>query len=155
MEFRQEIEESLHLFRVLARAYRSVSEHSIRSSKSLGLHPTEFAVLELLLHNGPQPLNTIASRLLLVSGSVTYVADKLEKKGWIRRVPCSNDRRVTLVTLTDEGNRLMEDIFPGHAARIHNALSPLSREEKQALIRLLKKMGIAAQEKMEQGKREH
>ena len=59
-----------------------MSEHSIRDSKEHGFNPTEFAVLELLYTRGPQKLQQIGSRLLLVSGNVTYVIDKLERNGF-------------------------------------------------------------------------
>ena len=84
----EEAELALHLFKVLSQAYHSVIEHSIRLSKKNGFNPTEFAVLELLYQQGPQPLQVIGSRLLMVSGGVTYVVDKLEKSGLLYRQPC-------------------------------------------------------------------
>lgn len=71
---------SLDLFIVLARAYNSVVAHSIRDIQSHGLNSTEFGVLDLLYHKGPQPLQKIGEKVLISSGNITYVADKLQKK---------------------------------------------------------------------------
>jgi len=140
----QQIERSLRLFRVLNRAFRSVSEHSTRDIKSYGLNPTEFAVLELLYHKGPIPLQQIGSRLLILSGGVTYTVDKLENAGYVSRRSCAEDRRVTYAEVTEEGKRLMESIFPKHAAALHRAVSGLTEDEKDQAIELLKKLGIEA-----------
>ena len=43
-------------------------------------------MLELLFHKGDQPLQQIGGKILLASGSMTYVIDKLEKKEYIKRV---------------------------------------------------------------------
>ncbi|HZG55130.1 MarR family transcriptional regulator [Paenibacillus sp.] len=143
-EMDQQIERSLRLFRVLYRAFRSVSEHSTRDIKAHGLNQTEFAVLELLYHKGPIPLQQIGSRLLILSGGVTYTVDKLENAGYVSRRNCSEDRRVTYADVTEEGKRLMETIFPLHASVLNRAMSGLTEDEKDQAIELLKKLGMEA-----------
>lgn len=76
----REQEQSLKLFIVLSRAYRSINDHMNKHIHHHGLNPTEFAVLELLYHKGDQPLQQIGDKILLASGSITYVVDKLEQK---------------------------------------------------------------------------
>ncbi|MBO8164171.1 MAG: MarR family transcriptional regulator [Brevibacillus sp.] len=147
-ETSRETEQALHLYRVFSRAYRSVTEHSLRDIKSHGLHPTEFAVLELLYHKGPQPLQQIGASILLASGSVTYVIDKLEKNGMLIREPCPKDRRVTHATLTQKGRSLMEQIFPTHAEVIRLAVSGLDEQEKKQAIALLRKLGTEAAKRL-------
>lgn len=142
-----EIEQSMHLLRVLARSYSSVSTHSFGSCKKFGFNPTEFAVLELLYHKGPQKLNEIGSRLLLVSGGVTYVVDKMVAAGLVIREPCQTDRRVIYAKLTEKGRRTIEEIAPKHAENLHEAVSGLTPAEKEKLIDLLKKMGKEAERK--------
>jgi MarR family 2-MHQ and catechol resistance regulon transcriptional repressor len=138
------VERSLRLFRVLNRACRSVSEHSVRDIKTYGLNPTEFAVLELLYHKGPIPLQQIGNRLLILSGGVTYTVDKLENAGYVARRSCAEDRRVTFAEVTETGKQLMETIFPRHALALHAAMSGLTDEEKEQAVELIKKLGIEA-----------
>ena len=133
---------ALHLYRVLARTFHSVMDHTTEDLKSYGLPATEFAVLELLYHKVPQPLQKIGEKILRTSGSVTYVIDKLEKSGLISREPDQADRRVTYAVLTPVGRGRMDEIFPAHAMRISECCSHLSETEKTDLTRLLKKLGL-------------
>lgn len=141
----EQINQSLKLFIVLSRAYRALNEEVNKVIQQNGLNPTEFAVLELLYHKGDQPLQQIGGKILLASGSITYVVDKLEQKGLLRRVGCPKDRRVTYAQITDDGKKLIEEIFPEHSQRIHELTQVLEVEEKETAIELLKKLGISVE----------
>ncbi|KSU86953.1 MarR family transcriptional regulator [Priestia flexa] len=143
---REELDQSLKLFIVLSRANRSVMEHVHKFIQQHGMNPTEFAVLELLYHKGKQPLQQIGGKILLASGSITYVIDKLEKKSFLERVACPNDRRVTYAQITEAGKEMIESMFPDHEKRIHSILSVLTSEEQEVAISLLKKIGHYADE---------
>lgn len=136
-----EEQQALRLFIVLSRAFRAINEYSNQYIQKCGLHPTEFAVLELLYHKGEQPLQQIGEKILLASGSITYVVDKLEKRGLLMRVTCPEDRRVTFAHITEKGKELISSIFPEHQSRIQKSMSVLSSEEKEMAIELLKKIG--------------
>ncbi|MCE5168640.1 MarR family transcriptional regulator [Paenibacillus profundus] len=141
----RETETSLHLFRVFSKAFKSVADHSAAGCKVEGFNPTDFAVLEMLHHKGPQPIQQIGAKLLLQSGNVTYVIDKLERNGLLRRHPCAKDRRVIFAELTDMGHEEMNAIFPKQAQTLRRAMSGLTLEEKEQAISLLKKLGIQAE----------
>lgn len=140
---KESTDQSLKLFIVLSRAYRAVNEKVNKVIQKNGLNPTEFAVLELLYHKGDQPLQQIGGKILLASGSITYVVDKLEEKGYLNRVACPKDRRVTYASISAEGKDLIEGMFPEHSALIHELMSSLSDEEKSQAIDLLKKLGLS------------
>lgn len=137
---------SLKLFVVLSRANRTVSDRIQEDIKSHGVNPTEFAVLELLFHKGDQPIQHIGKRILLSSGSITYVVDKLEEKKLLQRKPCPEDRRVIYAAITEKGKQFMEAIFPEHQKAIQEMFGKLNTSEKKRLINLLKKLGIPLQE---------
>ncbi|WP_445322326.1 MarR family winged helix-turn-helix transcriptional regulator [Paenibacillus sp. IHBB 10380] len=137
---------SLDLFIVLARAYNSVIAHSTRSIHSYGLNSTEFGVLDLLYHKGPQPLQKIGERVLISSGNITYVADKLQKKNLLIRIASPDDRRVIFADLTEEGRSFIEQMFPQHQKVLVNAVKGLNEAEKKDAIVLLKKLGLSADE---------
>lgn len=140
-----ETEAALHLFRVFSKAFKSVTDHSAAGCKIEGYNPTDFSVLEMLYHKGPQPIQQIGSKLLLQSGNVTYVIDKLERNGMLRRHPCATDRRVIFAELTDKGREEMQGLFPKHSVLLKRAMSGLTLEEKKEAIQLLKKLGIQAE----------
>lgn len=134
---------SLKLFIVLSRAHKVISEKTNRLLADHGLNPTEFAVLELLYHKGAQPIQKIGGKILLASGSMTYVIDKLERRGYLVRNVFDADRRVTFVDITDEGKALIAEIFPLHEQNLHELMSALDDEEKETAIGLMKKLGLS------------
>jgi MarR family transcriptional regulator, 2-MHQ and catechol-resistance regulon repressor len=138
------VSQSLKLFIVLSRAYKAINEHVNKVIQASGLNPTEFAVLELLYHKGDQPMQQIGGKILLASGSITYVVDKLEQKGLLIRIACPNDRRVTFAQITEKGKDFIQEIFPEHALQIHSLMSSLTDSEKLEAIELLKKLGLPA-----------
>jgi MarR family transcriptional regulator, 2-MHQ and catechol-resistance regulon repressor len=139
----KDTERALKLFIVLSRASKVILEEAHKTSEKHGLNPTEFAVLELLYHKGRQPIQKIGQKILLRSGSMTYVVDKLEKRGLLERVYCEEDRRVTYMSITSDGVELMTSIFPEHAATIESIMSALTVDEQEQAIELLRKLGLS------------
>jgi MarR family 2-MHQ and catechol resistance regulon transcriptional repressor len=146
-EVNQDKDPALQLFVVLSRAYKTLMEHAKQDIMRYKLNPTEFAVLELLYNKGAQPIQKIGDRILLASGSITYVVDKLEKKEYLIRKPCPEDRRVTYAEITKKGKDLMDTIFPEHMEAIKKMMEALDKEEMVVTTRSLKKLGIKAKEK--------
>jgi MarR family 2-MHQ and catechol resistance regulon transcriptional repressor len=138
-----EIEEaaSLKLFVVLSKAYKTLMDLAVKDMKSHGLSSAEFMVLEVLYHRTRIPLQQIGEKILVTSGSITYNIDKLENKGLLKRVPCSDDRRVTYAEITEAGRELFDDIFPQHVSSLHRLMGGLNTEEKEQATELLKKLG--------------
>lgn len=139
----EDTKQSLKLYIVMSRAMKAINEQTTKFFQDNGLNPTEFAVLELLFHKGRQPLQQIGSKILLASGSITYVVDKLEKRGYLARIHCPTDRRVTYAEITDAGNAFMAELFPLHEQQMHELVSALSPDEKETAIELLKKLGLS------------
>jgi len=138
-------DESLALYISLSRASQWVNAHADRDIRQSGLNRTEFGVLELLYHKVAQPIQQIGSKVLMSSGNITYVVDKLEKKELVRRNASTQDRRLIYAEITQTGEQFIEEVFPAHAAVIDQAVSGLTSEEKRVATQLLKKLGLAAQ----------
>src|SRR5208283_160175 len=130
-----------HLWLVLMKAYRTLSQVDARSIAASGLGISDFAVLEVLLHKGPLPVNAIGRHVMLTSGSITTAIDRLEKKQLVRRKSNPEDRRVTYVALTRAGSTLIRRIFKVHAERLETLFEPLNMTERSSLGTLLKKIG--------------
>ena len=139
-----EREEALHLFVVLARSAASVARRPALHVARHGLTPGDFAVLEALYHKGPMLLGEVQKKILVSSGGVTYLVDRLERLGLVERRSCPGDRRAKFAALTGAGAELMERVFPSHAAAIEEAVSGLTRAERRTVTRLLRKLGLAA-----------
>src|SRR5688500_6609699 len=117
----EEQQTALKLWVILARAYASISARAQDDVREDGLSIGEFAVLELLFHRGQTLLGEIQQRILVSSGGITFLVDKLVEKGLVERRKCPDDRRARYAALTKDGDRLMRRIFPRHARRITEA----------------------------------
>jgi MarR family 2-MHQ and catechol resistance regulon transcriptional repressor len=138
---------ALKLWVVLARAYAAVEAQLAADIGQHDLTVTEFGILEALHHKGPLLLGEIQKKVLVTSGGITYLVDRLETKGLVRRENCPTDRRARYAVLTPAGSRLIARIFPGHAAVIGDLFSTLTaREQEQAAV-LLRRLGTAAAER--------
>jgi MarR family 2-MHQ and catechol resistance regulon transcriptional repressor len=131
----------IHLWLVLWRAYEALHSHAERHIHSLGLGFSEFAVLELLLHKGPTPVNAIGAAVHLTSGSITTAIDRLETKGLVARYEHPTDRRARLVRLTKQGRGLIEAAFQEHVSAMQTATAGLTAGERAKAAELLKKLG--------------
>lgn len=130
----------------MLRAAHHVSEFSRQNVKTYGLNITEFAVLELLYHKGDQPIQMIGKKILIASSSITYVVDKLEKKGYVERIDCPTDRRVIYASLTENGRALIERIFPQHAEAITQLFEGMDEQQLQQFIDISKQVGKKAEQ---------
>ncbi|RST77454.1 MarR family transcriptional regulator [Siminovitchia acidinfaciens] len=134
----------LKSFVVLMKAAKSIEEKVKQDVANYDVNLSEFAVLEALYHKGQLTVQQICSKVLIASGSMTYVIDKLEKKGMLERKTCPVDRRVIHVILTEQGNAFMEKVFPVHQQLIDKIFGDLGEKDKESLISMLKKIGQKA-----------
>jgi len=101
----------------------------------------QFGVLEALAHLGPMKMCDLGGKLLMSGANVTGVVDRLESKGFVRRVMQVGDRRTYIIHLTDAGGKLISKIFSRHAKVIEELSGRLTSSEKRQLASLLKKLG--------------
>jgi len=123
---------------------RAVEAHALKSIAAKPICGSDFAVLEAVLHKGPLPVNAIGRKVLLKSGSITAAVDRLETRGLVVRRAHPTDRRARVVHLTPDGKRLITGVFAEHERDMERAASALSPAERATIIRLLKKLGLAA-----------
>ncbi|MUK89356.1 MarR family transcriptional regulator [Ornithinibacillus sp. L9] len=132
---------SLKAFVVLMKASKSIQEKVKKDISDHGMKTSDFAVLEALYHKGRQTVREISQAVLINTGSITYVIDKLETKGYLERSNCQEDRRVVYIQITDQGKQLMDEIFPKHQKVIDQLFADVTDEEKVNLIDILKRAG--------------
>jgi MarR family 2-MHQ and catechol resistance regulon transcriptional repressor len=133
-----------HLWLVMMKAHRTLERLAARSIESCDVCLSDFAVMEMLLHKGPQPVNEIGRRIELTSGAITTAVDRLESRGLVTREAHESDRRARIVRLTARGKQDAQSAFAVHKIAMDVAASALSKTERATLIQLLKKLGISA-----------
>jgi MarR family 2-MHQ and catechol resistance regulon transcriptional repressor len=136
----------VHLWLVLMKAFQALIPHAAGSIKRTKLGDSDFRVLEVLLHKGPLPVNTLGPKVWLTPGSISVAVDRLVKKGLVSRRDHPDDRRVRRVQLTPKGRGLITRGFGEHAAAMEDVVGVLSKNERLTLLRLLKKLGKHAAE---------
>ena len=125
---------------LLMKTTKAIQERIKREMITNQLNITEFSVLEVLFLQGKQTIQQIGTSILIASGSMTYVIDKLEQKGLLNRNACPDDRRVIHVILTEDGNDLMQKIMPNHQDMVTYMFGSLTEDESETMVKLLKKV---------------
>src|SRR5438034_3880761 len=105
-----------HLWLVMMKAHRALGRLATQSIESSEVCLSDFAVMEMLLHKGPQPVNQIGRRIELTSGAITTALDRLECGGLVTREAHSSDRRARIVRLAAAGKAQAAKIFAAHKA---------------------------------------
>jgi MarR family 2-MHQ and catechol resistance regulon transcriptional repressor len=96
----QGIQEPEHVWLVMMKAMRALTRYAAAGIEETGLGLSDFGVLEVLLHKGPLPVNTIGPIVDLTPGSISIAVDRRFEKGLVSRVESTEDRRVRIVALT-------------------------------------------------------
>jgi MarR family 2-MHQ and catechol resistance regulon transcriptional repressor len=135
----------VHVWLILMKAYGAIQAVAAKSIADSNLCPSDFQILEILLHKGALPVNTIGRKIMLTSGSISTAVGRLEKRKLVRRDPSVDDARVIYVSLTGTGHALIQRIFSRHAQRMEDVFGLLSDEERLWLEELLKKVGKHAE----------
>jgi DNA-binding MarR family transcriptional regulator len=125
----------------LGRLHALMSRAIAEGFAAHGLQIGEFDVLAALRRSGDpftmKPTD-LARVLMLSPAGMTNRVDRLEAAGWIERRDDPDDRRSSLVRLTDEGRRLVDRAVTDHVANEARLLEPLSATDRAALDRALR-----------------
>jgi DNA-binding MarR family transcriptional regulator len=109
----------------------------------LGLNDRDYGVLAPLRRAGaPYELTPteLAKHRMMTSGGMTAALDRLERKGLLARVPNPDDRRGSLVRLTESGLAAIDEAMTQHVAVEHRLVAALDDNELAHLQQLLRKL---------------
>ena len=124
---------------VFTRAEQKIHKIEYETIKAGGLTNSQFAVLEVLYSKGDLKICEIIEKILTTSGNVTVVIKNLEKDGLVSKKIDPEDKRSMLISITDKGKKVMDEIFPKHVDNINKIFDILTIEEKLELKKILKK----------------
>ena len=99
---------------------------------------TQYITMMALWENESMNVRELGSRLFLDSGTLTPLLKKLENKGYIKRSRSKEDERNLIVTLTDKGWELREEMLS--IPRSMASCVDLDQQEAADLYRLLYKV---------------
>ena len=115
----------------------AVMRYAAATAKRMGLEASELSALEHLQAAGPITLGRLGERLSMSPGAVTALVDRLERKGYVERIPNPKDRRSALVSETEVGLRdSLEHLWP-YIEEMRGIEGRFSGEERAIIARFL------------------
>lgn len=117
--------------------------------KELGkidLRLTEYRVLQQLSESGPTPMAKFSNEMLVTKAAITAITDEMERKGLVRRVRDSGDRRIVKVEMTPAGKKLFTLAKNRHDAVVTKLVSLLDPNEIRGVLRSYEKLNKFADE---------
>lgn len=143
---REKTPEAIHTCDIMLKALRAIRHLALPPILKEGLGDSDFRVLDVLLQQGPMPVNALGPKVDLNPGSVSVAVDRLYKKGLVSRVESESDRRVRTVSLTEKGRRVFVPTFRQNAALIQRAFRDVSPEEQRQMEEVLERIAKRAEE---------
>jgi DNA-binding MarR family transcriptional regulator len=125
-------------FSSVARKLRETSQETLAP---WDITPAQFRALRVLRRNDVMRLSELSDRLQIAPRSTTEVIDALEARDLVRRRPDPDDRRATLVEVTEHGTGVLDAIRAvrgTEAERVFDVLSPADRAELSRILRTLR-----------------
>src|SRR5579863_416480 len=119
----QGIQATDHVWLVMMKAMRALRRYAAAGIEETGLGLSDFGVLEVLLHKGPLPVNTIGPIVDLTAGSISIAVERLVQKDLVSRIESAEDRRVRIVALTLRGKALIVSAFRKHSGQMRKVFS--------------------------------
>ena len=130
--------------KILIGLHKNVKELDRRTldiARSYGLSFSQFMVLEALYSKGNLSIGEVREAILSSVGTISLVVKNLEKMGYVKRKTDENDKRVSILYLTDEGRDVIDKVIPENETMIYDYMKDLSGGEIETLLSLLKKLG--------------
>jgi MarR family transcriptional regulator, lower aerobic nicotinate degradation pathway regulator len=112
----------------------------LEQAKSYDFTPVQYAALVAIGNHPGLDQTTLCNAIALDRSTIGDVVGRLEKKGLIRRLNGSSDRRTKSLHITPAGSRLIRDIEPSVEETQRLILAPLKPNERSAFMQMLKRL---------------
>jgi DNA-binding MarR family transcriptional regulator len=128
----------------LSEAFSSVARQLRHTSQETlapwDITPSHLRALRVLMRHGLMRLSELSDHLHIAARSTTEVVDALETRGLVGRRPDPDDRRATLVELTEHGTSVLDAIRAARGSETERAFGRLSQADRAHLARILRKL---------------
>lgn len=104
------------------------------------LTPPQFAALARLYEAGGISQSHLGMLVAMDAATIKGVIDRLKARGLVALARNETDRRRLIVSLTEEGRRMIERLAPLARRVTQETVAPLSERELETLIRLLARL---------------
>lgn len=117
----------------------------MQHTQEQGITPVQFAAMYAVKAQPGIDQRTLAESISFDTSTIGGVIDRLEARGLMQRNPSAEDKRVRLLKLTTEGEKLLRQALPAVQRAQIDILSPLSATEQIQFMKLLRKLVSASE----------
>ena len=110
------------------------------AAELFGLSPTDMRALDIVGLAGPISPTDLAERMAFTTGGITVVLDRLERAGYVRRIPHPRDRRRLVVEKTAQTAKREREVFGGMGRKTMRALGGYTDAELAVIQGFLDRM---------------
>jgi MarR family transcriptional regulator, lower aerobic nicotinate degradation pathway regulator len=107
-------------------------------TQAFGITPVQFAALAAVQQQPDIDQRTLAQHISFDTSTIGGVIDRLEARGLMLRNASPDDKRVRLLSLTSEGEKLLRKVNPAMQRAQERILQPLSQADKTKFMKLVK-----------------
>lgn len=126
----------------ISRLKNEIDAKSNKLVKEYGLSLPQFAVMEALYYKKDMSVGQVREKILSSSGTMPVIIRNLKKKSYLISYKDKEDKRREILSLTNEGKKLIEEIFPENKKIIEKSFENLSRDEIKDFVKILKKLEV-------------
>lgn len=131
------------LTRRLDYLFSSVGKHFTNARKGFkqaNVSGPEFFLLRHIQMQGPRSISQLADQLALNQATVSNVVNSAQQKELVRKKKDSEDRRITIIQITDKGKKTVDQLQQQRFERLRNILNHLSTDELRTLEQIFSKL---------------
>lgn len=128
---------------ILVRLFRNINaieEQAIKNGEYKDMTTNDMHVIEAIGMENAKNMTSVAKELSVTTGTLTISVNSLVKKGFVQRVRSEDDRRVVLVSLTEDGCKAFLQHKRFHEHMIDSAVAELDENEKIVLEKSLRRL---------------
>jgi DNA-binding MarR family transcriptional regulator len=137
--------EQMSAWQAFLRAHSTMLRRIARDLDDAGLPPLSWYDVLAALRDAPEgrPLKQVelAERVLLSHSGLSRLIDRMEARGIVGRVSCPSDRRSLNVQLTEDGEELLEQMWPVYARGIAEDFLPAIGSNAYEMRETLERIG--------------
>ena len=126
-----------YLLRLASQRHAVIFQNQI----SQGLTPTQFSTLVRVAEEGEVSQNQLGRLAAMDIATIKGVVDRLKAKGLLKTASDPDDKRRSIISLTDAGAALMKQLYQDGVSISKETLAPLDASERKTFLALLKRLG--------------
>lgn len=134
------IDFELQVMQLLRTKFRNVQAHLASTLQCANLTPTQYTILEALYTQDNMSIGDVMNKVYSTKGNMTVVIKNMLDRGWIHRCESENDKRKSVIWLSEDGIKLVESYIPIYKEAVSSIFKSFTLNELEILNSLLNKI---------------